>query len=347
MLLALVLACAKHGGDDQPYSWNYDDQPSYDEAEDRNEQRDDDALARDERDTPTTSPGTPGGDGELGGLGLDRPAGEPEAGIVTRSAFARLEPKGGSSVTGTVTFTETVSRIDAIDPGYPSRPDYGATGSMDESAGGSVGASGADTSGSVGMETAGGAIGSNTPPADSTGTDVAGGAGGVASGAHSPTAGTMPREQPGMGGSQPEGMDHHRMGDMGDAGRTSTVRVVIDLQNAPPGDHAIVIHEKGDCSGPDAANVGNRFDPLAGQQQGTGLGVSRYSGDLGNLTVDENGRGHKELTTAGFTLGTDGGRSVNGLAVVVHENRDDGSQPSGNVGKALACGVISAQVASR
>ncbi|MFZ5478128.1 MAG: superoxide dismutase family protein [Myxococcota bacterium] len=324
MLLALVLACAKQGGVDEPYAWEYEDRGT-DEAEDKDE------VAR--RDDATPRPPAPGATQV-----------QPPTGVITRMATASLEPKGGSRVTGTVTFTETWQHPPMdMDP-YPGRSDDAGGMGGDNLSPGS-GPSG--TTGDPGDAPSGTTAGTPSP-----GTPAPTG----------PSAGEPPA---GMG---TEGMDHHRMGHQGMG--YGTVRVVIDLQNVPKGDHAIVIHEKGDCSGVDAASVGNRFDPLSqggvapggqpgqmgdmqpggtqpggmgGQPQGTG----RFAGDLGYVTADANGNAHKELTTAGFTLGAGGPRSIDGLAVVVHENRDDGTSPSGNVGKALACGVISAQVATK
>jgi len=116
------------------------------------------------------------------------------------------------------------------------------------------------------------------------------------------------------------------------------VNVVIDLAGATPGDHAVHIHEKGDCSAPDATSAGSHFNPAA-MAHGDHDAAVHHPGDFGNVTVGADGKGHKELTTTSITLG-DGVTKVVGLAVIVHEKPDDFSQPTGNAGGRQACGVI-------
>lgn len=112
------------------------------------------------------------------------------------------------------------------------------------------------------------------------------------------------------------------------------VKVVIDLIGATPGEHAVHIHEKGDCSAPDASSAGSHYNP-AGVAHGDAMGTMHHPGDFGNVVVGADGKGHKELTTTSFGLG-----EVVGLAVIVHEKKDDFSQPVGNAGGRQACGVI-------
>jgi Cu-Zn family superoxide dismutase len=105
------------------------------------------------------------------------------------------------------------------------------------------------------------------------------------------------------------------------------------------GTHGFHIHEKGNCSG-DASGAGGHFNPAAAQHGGPS-GVARHGGDMGNLKADANGFAQASLEIHGITLGTDA-NSVIGRAVIIHAGVDDlKSQPSGNSGARVACGLIS------
>ncbi len=116
------------------------------------------------------------------------------------------------------------------------------------------------------------------------------------------------------------------------------VHVTIDLAAATPGDHAVHIHEKGDCSAPDAASAGSHFNPKK-MDHGDVATAHHHPGDFGNVTVAADGKGHKEFDTDSFTL-MGGELNVTGLAIIVHEKPDDFGQPTGNAGGRQACGVI-------
>lgn len=105
------------------------------------------------------------------------------------------------------------------------------------------------------------------------------------------------------------------------------------------GTHGFHIHEKGNCGG-DASGAGGHFNPSAGQHGGPS-GNARHGGDLGNLKADANGYAQASLEIRGITLGTEAS-SVIGRAVIVHAGVDDlKSQPAGNSGARVACGLIS------
>lgn len=118
-----------------------------------------------------------------------------------------------------------------------------------------------------------------------------------------------------------------------------SVKVHIELKGATPGNHAVHIHEKGDCSAPDASSAGSHFNPM-GHMHGDATSAEHHPGDFGNLTVGSEGTGVKDLTVSGFTLAAGQQMSVGNLAVIVHEKPDDFSQPTGNAGARQACGVI-------
>lgn len=120
------------------------------------------------------------------------------------------------------------------------------------------------------------------------------------------------------------------------------VKVTGHLTGLQPGTHGFHIHEHGDCSAPDASSAGAHFNP-GSKPHGAPTDPERHAGDLGNIEANAQGEAHVELTVAGLTLG-EGPNSAVGNAVIVHEKADDfKSQPSGNAGTRLACGVVRSQ----
>lgn len=118
------------------------------------------------------------------------------------------------------------------------------------------------------------------------------------------------------------------------------VHVVIEVAGAPPGEHAVHLHEKGDCSAPDASSAGSHFNPEHVEHGGPHTSV-HHPGDFGNMTVGADGKGRLELVTKDLTIG-ESPISVVGLSIIVHEKADDFSQPVGNAGGRIGCGVIAA-----
>jgi Cu-Zn family superoxide dismutase len=117
------------------------------------------------------------------------------------------------------------------------------------------------------------------------------------------------------------------------------VLVEIEIHHAPPGWHAAHIHEKGDCSAEDGSSAGGHFNP-ATKNHGSPHAPEHHAGDLGNLWVDEHGEGHHVLLMPDLTV-ADGANSVRGRAVIVHASVDDlVTQPTGNAGGRIGCGVI-------
>ena len=119
------------------------------------------------------------------------------------------------------------------------------------------------------------------------------------------------------------------------------VHVVADLTGLTPGEHGFHLHQTGDCSAPDAASAGDHFNPTM-MPHGAPDSTSRHAGDLGNLTADGSGNAHYDRVDS--QLSFEGTNSIIGRAVIVHGNRDDmTSQPSGNAGPRVACGVVNRQ----
>jgi len=117
------------------------------------------------------------------------------------------------------------------------------------------------------------------------------------------------------------------------------VKVEVWIENATPGTHGIHLHEKGDCSAPDASSAGAHFNP-AGNPHAGPTDAKHHNGDWGNITVGADGKGHLEETTDMLTV-KPGPNSVVGKAVVFHEKADDlKTQPSGDAGGRYGCGVV-------
>lgn len=118
------------------------------------------------------------------------------------------------------------------------------------------------------------------------------------------------------------------------------VTVTANLSGfAPNSTHGIHIHEAGDCSARDASSAGGHFNPSGSEHGGTS-GAKRHGGDLGNVTADAEGNVMTTIKVDGIAFGT-GTDSIVGRGLVVHANADDlKSQPAGNSGARIACGVI-------
>jgi Cu-Zn family superoxide dismutase len=122
------------------------------------------------------------------------------------------------------------------------------------------------------------------------------------------------------------------------------VTMSVKLANLPAGTHAIHIHEAGRCDASDGfKTAGGHFNP-AGKQHGSQNPQGHHAGDLPNFTVAATGKGTFTGTIEGVTLAGTGGNSLfhsGGTSVVVHEKADDyKSDPAGNAGARIACGVI-------
>lgn len=116
------------------------------------------------------------------------------------------------------------------------------------------------------------------------------------------------------------------------------VKIVADITGLTPGKHGFHIHEFGDCSDPKGASAGGHFNPT-NHQHGAPDATDRHAGDLGNVEADTSGKAHLELTDKSMKL--TGSEAIVGHAVIVHEKGDDlKTQPTGDAGGRVACGVI-------
>jgi Cu-Zn family superoxide dismutase len=131
-----------------------------------------------------------------------------------------------------------------------------------------------------------------------------------------------------------------------DAGRatatevTGGIRYTIDARGLPAGTHGAHVHMVGRCDVPDFTTAGGHWNP-SGRQHGTMNPQGPHAGDLPNLIIGADGRGTIGITIAGATM--DGLLDPDGSTMMVHATADDlRTDPSGNSGGRIACGVFQA-----
>lgn len=111
--------------------------------------------------------------------------------------------------------------------------------------------------------------------------------------------------------------------------------------------HGFHIHDKGDCSAPDGSSAGDHYNPT--QAQHGAPGPDTHVGDMGNIVSDAEGRATVSAFIVGGSVGTGGHAehsrgNIVGHAIIVHAKTDDlSSQPAGNAGPRVSCGVIAAK----
>jgi superoxide dismutase, Cu-Zn family len=118
------------------------------------------------------------------------------------------------------------------------------------------------------------------------------------------------------------------------------VRVVVFVQGLKPGqEHGLHIHEAGDCSSGDGMSAKGHFNPF-GKPHASHTSPNRHAGDLPSLKANKEGRANVQVDLDVITV-TAGPASVVNRGLIVHADPDDfKTQPTGNAGARLACGVI-------
>ena len=117
------------------------------------------------------------------------------------------------------------------------------------------------------------------------------------------------------------------------------VQVTVQVSGLKPGqEHGFHLHEKGDCSSGDGMSTGGHFNPT-GKPHGP-QDAEHHAGDLPALKSDANGNATVSFTLRGVTVGS-GPTDVVGRGLIVHASPDDyKTQPTGNSGARIACGVV-------
>jgi Cu-Zn family superoxide dismutase len=116
------------------------------------------------------------------------------------------------------------------------------------------------------------------------------------------------------------------------------VRVVADIHGLTQGKHGFHIHECGDCTAANGSSAGGHFNPM-GKSHGSSTDMMRHMGDMGNIVADANG--NAQLDYFDNIISLTGEYSIIGRAIIVHKDEDDlKTQPTGNAGARVACGVI-------
>ncbi len=121
--------------------------------------------------------------------------------------------------------------------------------------------------------------------------------------------------------------------------KSDKVTVDAKLSGLKPGAHGFHVHEKGDCSAPDGMSAGGHFNPT-GKPHGDPNAPDHHAGDMPMLQSDASGNATLSIELGVITVGS-GATDVVGKSVIVHADPDDfKTQPTGNSGARVACGVI-------
>ncbi len=123
--------------------------------------------------------------------------------------------------------------------------------------------------------------------------------------------------------------------------KNGVVTFTANIQGLTPGEHAIHIHEKADCSAADASSAGGHWNPTF-KKHGKWGTAEYHKGDIGNFTADANGNGKITFSTNEWCIGcSDETKDITGKGLIIHKGSDDfTTQPTGNAGGRVACAGI-------
>lgn len=123
--------------------------------------------------------------------------------------------------------------------------------------------------------------------------------------------------------------------------KKGSVTLHATLSGLSPGEHAIHIHEKPDCSAADGSSAGGHWNPTF-KKHGKWGDTEHHKGDIGNFTADANGNATIKFSTSEWCIGCeDPTKNIIGHGLIVHKGADDfTSQPAGNAGARQACSAI-------